>query len=42
MSRRFPTEDAVRSAIGQGTNAFSLSHIGRYVAALRTGEASLT
>ena len=27
-------EDAVRSAIGQGTNAFSLSHIGRYVAAL--------
>ena len=27
-------EDAVRSAIGQGTNAFSLSHIGRYVSAL--------
>ena len=27
-------EDAVRSSIGQGTNAFSLSHIGRYVAAL--------
>ena len=27
-------EDAVRSAIGQGTNAFSLSHIGRYVAAV--------
>lgn len=27
-------EDAVRSAIGQGTNAYSLSHIARYVAAL--------
>lgn len=27
-------EDAVRSSIGQATNAFSLSHIGRYVAAL--------
>lgn len=27
-------EDAVRSSIGQGTNAFSLSHIGRYVATL--------
>ncbi len=27
-------QDAVRSSIGQGTNAFSLSHIGRYVAAL--------
>lgn len=27
-------EDAVRSAIGQATNAYSLSHIARYVAAL--------
>lgn len=27
-------QDAVRSSIGQGTNAFSLSHLGRYVAAL--------
>ena len=27
-------EDAVRSSIGQGTNAYSLSHIGRYVATI--------
>ena len=31
---RISDKDAVRSAIGQGTNSYSLSHIARYVAAL--------
>ncbi len=31
---RISNTDAVRSAIGQGTNSYSLSHIARYVATL--------
>ena len=31
---RISDKDAVRSAIGQGTNSYSLSHIARYVATL--------
>lgn len=31
---RISDTDAVRSAIGQGTNSYSLSHIARYVATL--------